>query len=136
MSSLDVSKNSRLTGLNCSNNKLSSLDVSKNTMMYSLDCSNNQLTSLDVSNNYRLTNLDCSNNQLSSLDFSKNILGDLDCRNNPLRSLIAGNYHSGWKCNRGRAIICLRIMAGIMLLELLQIMADRYCRSKMKGGCI
>ena len=68
-------------------------------MMYSLDCSNNQLTSLDVSNNYRLTNLDCSNNQLSSLDFSKNILGDLDCRNNPLRSLIAGNYHSGWKCD-------------------------------------
>ena len=39
---------------------LTSLDVSKNTALTYLDCSHNDLTSLDVSKNTALTYLDCT----------------------------------------------------------------------------
>ena len=40
-----------ITQLDCSHNNLTSLDLSKNTRLNSLDCSYNNLTSLDVSKN-------------------------------------------------------------------------------------
>ncbi|HKM94388.1 MAG TPA: T9SS type A sorting domain-containing protein [Prolixibacteraceae bacterium] len=111
LSSLDVSRNTKLTKLHCSNNKtLSSLNLSKNTALEELLCSNNNLPDLDVSKNIqlrvlycksinltklnvskntKLTNLYCSdNNALSSLNLSKNTaLKYLDCENNQLTSL-------------------------------------------------
>ena len=88
LTSLDVSGASALTILYCHNNQLTSLDVSKNTALTILGCGGNQLTSLDVSKNTALTDLDCWGNQLTSLDISKNTaLTDLDCRDNQLTSL-------------------------------------------------
>ena len=87
LTSLDVSKNTALTYLNCVGNQLTSLDVSKNTALTYLSVGN-QLTSLDVSKNTALTYLDCNSNQLTSLDVSKNTaLIDLNCRYNQLTKL-------------------------------------------------
>ena len=73
LTSLDVSKNTKLTQLWCSYNfNLTSLDVSKNTNLTYLTCEGNQLTSLDVSKNTNLTYLDCSVNELTSLDITNN----------------------------------------------------------------
>ena len=85
---LDVSNNTALTYLNCSNNQLTNLDVSKNTALTYLDCSENQLTSLDVSKNTVLDELRCYRNQLTGLDVSKNTaLTKLDCAINQLTNL-------------------------------------------------
>ena len=92
LKTLDVSKNTALTYLNCRNNQLTSLDVSNNTALTYLECRYNQLTSLDVSNNTTLTTLYCSDNQLTSLDVSNNTaLTDLDCDDNQLTSLEVSN---------------------------------------------
>ncbi len=48
--------------LDWGHNQLTSLDVSKNTALTELDCSDNQLTSLDINKNTDLTYLVCCNN--------------------------------------------------------------------------
>jgi len=88
LTSLDVSKNTALRGLECSENQLTSLDVSKNVKLTALWCSGNQLTNLDMSKNAALKSLFCYNNRLTSLDVNKNAaLGGLDCSENQLTSL-------------------------------------------------
>ena len=88
LTSLDVSKNTKLTYLDCANNNLTSLDVSKNTALTELWCESNNLSSLDVSKNTALTKLWCESNNLSSLDVSKNTaLTKLRCYGNELTSL-------------------------------------------------
>ena len=72
LTALDLSHNTQLTGLGCSNNRLSNLDISHNTQLTELYCRDNKLSSLDVSNNTQLTTLDCSENQLTTLDVSHN----------------------------------------------------------------
>ena len=47
------------------------MDLSKNTGLFELRCSNNKLTSLDLSKHNRLQEVHCDNNQLSSLIVSK-----------------------------------------------------------------
>ena len=61
---------------------MTSLDVSKNTALTHLECYNNQLTSLDVSKNTALTYLDCGDNQLTSLDISNTNMKIFNCRDN------------------------------------------------------
>jgi Leucine-rich repeat (LRR) protein len=69
-----------LTGLYCYKNELTTLDVSKNTKLEILLCSENQLTSLDVTHNPELRNLqfahnfdfDANNAGLGTVDLSKN----------------------------------------------------------------
>lgn len=86
--SLDVSRNTALTTLYCSDNQLPSLDVSQNTALKWLFCHVNQLTSLNVSVNTKLTHLSCAKNELTSLDVSANTeLTYLDCNSNELTSL-------------------------------------------------
>ena len=63
-----------LDTLICNWNHLTSLDVSRNTKLVYLDCSANQLTSLDLSENTGLTILLCDGNKLTSLDVSNNTL--------------------------------------------------------------
>ena len=86
---LDVSLNTQLTELRCYHNQLTSLDVSHNTQLVELDCSYNIfLSSLDVSHNTQLVGLDCSSNHIRSLDVSHNTqLVELDCSSNFLHSL-------------------------------------------------
>jgi hypothetical protein len=50
--------------------KLTALDVSKDTSLFSLSCSDNQLTTLDVSKNTSLIRLECNNNKLTSIKCS------------------------------------------------------------------
>ncbi|BDS12536.1 T9SS type A sorting domain-containing protein [Aureispira anguillae] len=71
LTSLDLSHNTKLSGLACYFNALNSLDLSQNPDLDYLDCSANyySLTSLDLSQNTKLSYLDCSNNySLASLD--------------------------------------------------------------------
>ena len=92
LTSLDLSNNTALTYLDCSENQLTSLDVSNCTALMYLSCIDNQLTSLDVSNNTALTDLSCGYNQLTSLDVSKNTaLTALVCADNLLGTLDLSN---------------------------------------------
>ena len=86
ISEVDLSKNTKLTSLNCSNNQLASLDLSQQTALTTLNCSNNKLTgALDFSANAQLTNLNCSTNEITALDLSANTaLEKLDCSSNKL----------------------------------------------------
>ncbi len=88
LTALDVSHNTELTTLWCSENQLSNLDVSKNTELKNLTCRENQLSTLDISQNTKLKELYCSFNQISTLDASKNTeLEYLLCHMNQLSNL-------------------------------------------------
>ena len=88
LTSLDVSKNTKLKELYCHGNKLTSLNVSKNTNLEVLFCDQNQLESLNVSNSTKLRILDCRNNKLTSLDVSKNTgLEVLNGKENPIKEV-------------------------------------------------
>ena len=83
LTSLDLSKNTALTKLDCNGcTGITSLDLSKNTALTNLDCYGcTGITSLDLSKNTALTYLDCSGCPgITSLDLSKNTaLTNLDC---------------------------------------------------------
>ena len=87
--SLDLSKNTKLKELSCAYTDLTSLDLSKNTDLEVLDCSHMyNLTDLDVSKNTALTTLVCPENDFTSLDVSMNTkLETLDCSDNKITSL-------------------------------------------------
>jgi Leucine-rich repeat (LRR) protein len=96
LTSLNLSQNTALIGLDCGNsvggNQLGSLDVQYNTALTTLYCGSNQLTSLNVSQNTALTELYCEYNQLTSLDVNQNTaLTWLECNNNQLTSLDVRN---------------------------------------------
>jgi alpha-tubulin suppressor-like RCC1 family protein len=85
---IDLSNNKLLTKLALYDNHLSSLDITKNTKLVNFECSNNQISSIDLSQNTKLFHLGIGNNQLSNLDVSANIaLQSLYCHNNNLTSL-------------------------------------------------
>lgn len=63
---------SSLTSLNCNYNKLTSLNLSKNTKLKTLRCDYNELTSLDLSYNTALTLLMCTHNRITDINLSKN----------------------------------------------------------------
>lgn len=97
LTTLDLSKNTALTDLICENNKsLTTLDLSKNTALTYLECEENeQLATLDLSNNIDLTYLECEGNQLKELNLSNNIaLTHLYCGRNQLRELNLSNNTS------------------------------------------
>lgn len=72
LTSLDVSKNTKLQYLNTGYNAgIKSLDLSKNTALLNLQCFISGLTSLDLSNNTALTNLNFGSNDLTTIDLSK-----------------------------------------------------------------
>ena len=88
LTSLDVSKNTKLKWLRCTQTGLTSIDVSKNAALTRLDVENNQLTSLDVSNNPLLEDLDFYNNKVTAIDVTHNpALKQLSCYYNPITSL-------------------------------------------------
>lgn len=78
-----------LESLNCSSNKFSTVDLSKNTKLTSLIINNNYgLNQLDLTANTALISLDCNSSYISYLDLSKNkALTFIDCSNNNLVSL-------------------------------------------------
>ena len=85
LTSLDVSKCTTLSILDCSRNKLTSLDLNNNLLLRHLTCTHNQLTGLDVSKITWLAHIRCSFNQITNLDVSHNIaIKNLYCDNNQL----------------------------------------------------
>ena len=115
LTSLDVSKNVKLTNLSCGGNQLTSLDVSKNISLTSLACSDNKLTNLDVSKNVNLKEVYCYTNQLTNLDVSKNVnLGQLYCYYNQLTSLDVSkntNLSFLWCYNNKIQTICVNSLS-------------------------
>ena len=88
LTTLDISKNTKLTTLSCDSNKIDSLGLASNTLLKVLSCSSNGMTKLDISNNKELADLNCSLNKMTKLDVSKNIaLTDLNCSSNELTGL-------------------------------------------------
>ena len=89
LTSLNISKNSKLLCLECGETSLSELNVSGNPLLETLVCTNNkQLKTLDVSNNLDLEVLDCNWSAIISLDVSKNTsLVSLGCACEDLTSL-------------------------------------------------
>ena len=82
-----------VSGTQQGSGQLTSLDMSKNTGLSALDCSNNKLTSLDVSALPELDMLYCQGNSLYTLDVSKNShLHHLNCLNNPMDTLFMSYY--------------------------------------------
>jgi hypothetical protein len=66
LTSLDVSQQGTfLVWFKCSLNSLTTLDVTKNTKLEHFYCFDNRLTKLDISQNKALTYLGCENNQLT-----------------------------------------------------------------------
>ena len=83
-----------LTELNCYHNKLTTLDVSKNAKLSALRCYNNGMDELNLGDITHLTLLECNDNNLTELDVSKNPdLKELQCRENKLRRLVIGNKY-------------------------------------------
>ncbi len=92
ITTLDVSKNTKLKTLKCGYNGMESLNVSGCTELESLECWTNNLTELDLSKNKKLTYLDCNSNQLKALNLSKNtLLTYLSCEENQLAALDLSN---------------------------------------------
>ena len=88
ITSLDVSNNTQLTGLYCTSNQLSSLNASGCTQLKTLNCVSNQLLSLNVSGCTQLTKVECFSNRLSSLDVSGYTqLKELNCHGNQLSNI-------------------------------------------------
>ena len=85
LTSLDLSKNTKLTKVACSNNRLTSLNVSSCKSLKDLECRSNELEQLDVTNNTLLESLYCKSNKLTQLNLTNNkALSTLDCPDNPL----------------------------------------------------
>lgn len=101
--SLDISSNTLLTELNCSDNISSDsnsseeeeeeeetfvLNVKQNPRLVTLKCSTLGLETLDVSKNVLLETLECDGNALETLDISANTeLKKLNCESNSLVKL-------------------------------------------------
>ncbi len=103
LTSLDVTNDTALTYLDCSQNRLTSLDVTNNTALTYLDCSENQITALDLTKNTTLNYLDCNLNQLTALDLTNNTaLNYLDCNSNQLNALDVINNTALWTLSCGR----------------------------------
>lgn len=95
---LNLEYNKNLTDLNCSYNQLTTLDVSKNAKLSALRCYNNGMVELNLGDITHLTLLECNDNNLTELDVSKNpYLEELQCRENKLRRLVIGKKYSSVK---------------------------------------
>ena len=88
LTSIDISKNTKLKFFECTLNQLTNLDISKNLSLEELYCPSNNITSLDVSQLLNLKVLECAYNKLATLDVSLNTnLTKLICFKNELSSL-------------------------------------------------
>lgn len=88
LTTLDLSKNTKLEYLDCIDNELTTLNLSNNTELKELICTNNKLQNLNINNNINLTFLWCGANELTTLDISNNInLVFFACHLNELTTL-------------------------------------------------
>ena len=92
LTALDVSNNLELESLNFGTNKLTTIDVSKNTKLKTLKFESNQLTSITITNNKDLVDFSCYNNKITNLDVTQNpLLTDLNFAFNPVTTIDLSN---------------------------------------------
>lgn len=90
ITNLNISGLSSLTSLGCDENQLTSLNFTGTNNLYVLQCNDNQLTGLDLTGISNLNVLHCQNNKLINLNMTGlNNLSSLNCENNLLSSLDA-----------------------------------------------
>ncbi len=95
LSSLNVSGLSELRYLDCDTNSLDVLDLTGCANLVELHCAINSLQELDISGNAKLVKIDCWANYLSQLDISSHIyLVSVDCNMNYIESLNASGCTS------------------------------------------
>ncbi|KAK3582385.1 hypothetical protein CHS0354_023929 [Potamilus streckersoni] len=100
LTNLDLSKNTALKYLDCSNAKLKTLDVSALPLLDSLKCIKNKINELRLDKNPNIKALYCNDDTLTTLDVSKNTqLTTLLCYNNYLISLDLRGMRSVSKLN-------------------------------------
>jgi len=88
LTKLDIGGCTELQYLNCNKTNISELDISTNINLSVLSCGNCDLNTLDVRNNTALTYLSCRHNQLTTIDVSQNKqLAYLSVRHNGLTEL-------------------------------------------------
>ena len=93
LENLDLSKNTELDFLHCGGNLFDSLDLSKNTKLKTLVIENSKLKTLDLSNNKDIETLAISNNNFEKLDLSANSkLKTLEIKNNNLTELDLSDF--------------------------------------------
>ena len=90
LSSLDVSRNTKLKELRCESNQITALDVSMLKSLQVLNCRGNRLSSIDVSQNAELTYLKCCLNNGSMIE--GNGITTVDVSNNPKLEVLGVNY--------------------------------------------
>ena len=87
--SIDLSKNVNLKYLHIGKVKLSSLDLSKNTKLIELSLNGTDVASLDLGNNPDLKFIDLGTNKISTLDLSKNTkIFNVTCSGKDLKNII------------------------------------------------
>ncbi len=92
LESLDITQNTALVTLICLRNNIESLNLSQNINLETLYTGSNPIMTLDVSNNTALTYLNCNENQLSILDVTNNVLLEtLICYENSISTLDVSN---------------------------------------------
>ncbi|MBQ7203318.1 MAG: hypothetical protein IJS03_04780 [Eubacterium sp.] len=92
LNSLDVSKLTKLTWLDCYGNNLETLNVNSNTQLQRLYCQDNELTSINVTNNTALQYFFCYANNISSINVVANRnLVDLRVHQNNLTTIDVSN---------------------------------------------
>ena len=92
LTTLDLSKNTKLTVVNVACNELTSINVSGCSDIIGLCVTLNKLTSLDTTTLTNLKTMNCQTNQIKTLDLSKNTkLEEVDVSNNLLETVNVSN---------------------------------------------
>lgn len=88
LTELDLSRNTELVELECSNNNIRTLDLQNNTHLRRIRCVENQMTSLTLGSHPDLTYLNCRENNIASLNVSgAPVLIEFDCYSNDITEL-------------------------------------------------
>lgn len=95
LTSLDLSKNTKLTSLSCDYNKLTSLDLSNNKLLVYVYCSKNEIEELVLPKDNKIKALEIENNKIKEVDVaSMPYLTTLACEGNSLLYLSDFNVES------------------------------------------
>lgn len=93
LTNLDVSKLTKLIGLQCYGNHLIELKLGKLYNLSSVLCYRNKLVTLDLQDQIALKELDCSDNQLTELKLpDTNTLNSINLENNQLSEIDLSKY--------------------------------------------
>ncbi len=122
MTALNLTANDKLTELFCSHCKLTKLDISQCVALTTLICYDNSITSLDLSRLLSLELLDCAKNKLTALNISANkSLSAVDCSENPLSTLTINSNASLMKLNCRSTSLSSIDISGCPALKVLDV---------------